>query len=143
MNMLNVSQPDTTLLDDPANRESRPLDYAITSLQWLYWKKTQNDANLAAVDQHFMEAIEAVLSFFDAGVQLPAGDAVDRLRHHLAYWRRDLDAAIHPLSQLGRVLQGDPGDYLEYPGPVFLLTFNEILEGITHQGYCAIMGKLA
>ncbi len=113
--------------------DPEPLDYAIRALQWLYWSKTQDNPHLAHLDQHFMEAVEAVLTFFDAGSNLAAPDAADRVRQHLAYWRRDLDAAVHPLAQLGRVLRGDPGAHLEYPGPVFLLTFAEVLEGITHE----------
>ena len=35
--MVNLNQPNTAFLDDPANRESQPLDYAVLSLQWLYW----------------------------------------------------------------------------------------------------------
>jgi len=131
--VLNLNQPDTALLDDPAHRETDPLDYAIRALHWVYWARTQNNPNLAPIDEHFMEAIEVVLSFFDQGINLPAAETAARLCQHLAYWRRDLDAAIHPLAQLGRVLQGNPGDHLEYPGPVFLITFNEILEGITHE----------
>lgn len=131
--MLNLDPPDTALLNDPANRESQALDYAIRSLHWLYWSRTQNDPHLAAIDGPFLEAVEAVLTFFDAGSGLSAADAATRIREHLAHWRRDLDAAGHPLSQLGRVLRGDPGGHLEYPGPVFLLTFAEVLEGITHE----------
>lgn len=131
--MLNLNAPNTALLDDPANREHQPLDYAINALHWLYWSKTQNNQHLAHLDQHFMDATEAVIAYFDAGSNLSAADAATRIREHLAYWRRDLDAAGHPLSQLGRVLRGDPGGRLEYPGPVFLLTFAEVFEGITHE----------
>jgi hypothetical protein len=131
--MLDLNAPDTALLNNPANRENQPLDYAIRALHWLYWSKAQDNPHLAHLDPHFMEAIEAVLTFFNAGANLPAADAAARIREHTAYWRRDLDAAAHPLSQLGRVLRGDPGGHLEYPGPVFLLTFAEVLEGITHE----------
>lgn len=131
--MLNLNAPDTTLLDDPANRESQPLDYATCALQWLYWSKTLDNTHLAQLDRHFMNTMETVLEFFDAAANLSAAEAAARIRNHLAYWRRDLDAAVHPLSQLGRVLRGDPGGHLEYPGPVFLLTFAEVLEGITHE----------
>jgi hypothetical protein len=131
--MLNLNAPDTALLDDPANRENHPLDYAVRALHWLYWSKSQDNPQLAHLDQHFMEAVEAVLTFFHAGSNMAAADAADGVLQHLAYWRRDLDSAVHPLSQLGRVLRGDPGAHLEYPGPVFLLTFAEVLEGITHE----------
>jgi hypothetical protein len=131
--MLNLNAPNTVLLDDPANREHQPLDYAINALIWLYWSKAQNNPHLVHIDQHFADAIEAVITYFDAGSNLSAADAATRIREHLAYWRRDLDAAGHPLSQLGRVLRGDPGGRLEYPGPVFLLTFAEVFEGITHE----------
>lgn len=131
--MLNLNAPDTTLLDNPANREHQPLDYALCALNWLYWSKAQDNPHLAHLDPHFTEAMEAVLTFFDAGTNLSATDAAARIREHLAFWRRDIDAAGHPLSQVGRVLRGDPGGRLEYPGPVFLLTFGEVLEGITHE----------
>lgn len=83
--MLNLNQPNIALLDAPANRESRPLDYAILAIHWLYWARTQNNPHLAHIDPHFMEAMEADPSFFDAGIHLPASDAVERLREHLAY----------------------------------------------------------
>jgi hypothetical protein len=131
--MLNLNAPDTAFLDDPANRESRPLDYAIRALHWLCSSHAQNNPQLAHLDGHFLEAVEAVLTFFDSEANPAAADSAAQIREHLAFWRRDLDAAAHPLSQLGRVLRGDPGEHLEYPGPVFLLTFAEVLEGITHE----------
>ncbi len=36
--------------------------------------------------------MKAALTSFDAGTNLAATDATDRIRQHLAYWRRDLDA---------------------------------------------------
>ncbi len=131
--MLDLNQPNTAFLDNPANREAQPLDYAILAIHWLYWARTNNVAQLAAIDAHFLNGLEGVLRYFDATDPMEAEEAATVVRHELAYWRRDLDAGIHPLAQLGRVLGGDPGEHLEYRGPVFLLTFNEILEGITHE----------
>ena len=131
--MLNLNQPNTTILDEPANRDTRLLDYAVLSLRWLYWSWRDGNPHLAQLNPHFMDAVEALILFFDGNTNLPAPDAADRLRQHLAFWRRDLDATAHPFTQLGRVLQGDPGEFLEYRGPVFVLTFNEVLEGITHE----------
>src|SRR5690242_2154866 len=131
--MLDLNEPDTGLLDEPNNREANPIDYGITAIQWLYWSWSHGNAQLQNLHPAFMEAIEALILYFDDGAALPPTETATRLRHLLAFWRNDLDAANHPLSQLGRVVRGDPGDYLEYPGPVFLLTLDEIFEGITHE----------
>ena len=131
--MLNLTEPNITLLDEPNNREANPLDYGITAIQWLYWAWSHGNTQLQHLHPEFMAAIEDLILYFDDSAALPATEAATRLRNHLAFWRNDLDAAVHPLSQLGRVVRGDPGDYLEYPGPVFLLTLDEILEGITHE----------
>jgi hypothetical protein len=47
--MLNLNAPNTVLLDDPANREHQPLDYAINALIWLYWSKAQNNPHLVHI----------------------------------------------------------------------------------------------
>ncbi|MGO8899275.1 MAG: hypothetical protein ACLQU5_13155 [Isosphaeraceae bacterium] len=131
--MLDLIEPNITLLDEPNNREANPLDYGITAIQWLYWSWSHGNAQLRHLHPAFMEAIEALILYFDDGAAHPATETAKRLQHHLAFWRNDLDATVHPLSQLGRVVSGDPGDSLEYPGPVFLLTVDEIFEGITHE----------
>ncbi len=131
--MLNLNKPRTAFLEEPGNREVHPLDYGVLSLHWLYWAWAEHNPHLAHLDPHFMEAVEVVILFFDGKTNLPGAEAADRLRHHLGFWRRDFNPPVHPLSQLGRVLQGHPGEFLAYPGPFFLLTFNEVLEGITHE----------
>jgi hypothetical protein len=51
----------------------------------------------------------------------------------VAHWRNDInDVQVHPLYQLARVLAGDPGEQLELAGPVFLLSMDDVLEGVAH-----------
>jgi hypothetical protein len=131
--MLDLHEPDLAFLGNPANRETDSLGYAVASLQWLYWSWSHDDPHVADVGEHFLSAVEVLLRYFHGDPEIPVPEVVELVRQHLSNWRNELDPAVHPLSQLGRVMRGDPGEFLEYPGPIFLLTFHEVLEGIAHE----------
>ncbi len=132
--MLDVKNPNTVYLDVPANRESDALRYGLESLKWLYGRWAQNDGSpwIASLDKRFMAAVEAALTYFDRGTGMLIEKAVEAVQTNLANWRGDFKYDPgHPMAQLGKVLAGNRGDQLEFPGPMFLLTFHEVLEGIT------------
>jgi hypothetical protein len=119
-------------LDLPANRESDPLRYSLEALQWLHWRQGQKDQPpwVKSLDTKFLTAAGAAVAFFEGRETLEK--AVELIQSNLAQWRGDFKYdAGHPMAQLGKVLAGNPGDHLEFRGPMFLLSYHEVLEGIT------------
>jgi hypothetical protein len=123
---------DEKFLSNLDHREQGALAYAVESLLWL---KQQEEAGVPwfrAVDPRFLEAVTLALEAMEA-VPEKRPDFVDPLIAKVAHWRNDIaDAQSHPLYQLASVIDGDPGHFLELGGPVFLLTMDEVLEGIAH-----------
>ncbi len=125
---------DTSYLDVYQNTELDPLKYAIESILWLiHQHESAQHGWTGSLDPAFIDALEAVLTFFHTTSSVDPMITVQVLRERLAFWRNDIDATNHPLAQLGRVLSGEPGEYLEYRGPVFLITIDDVFEGIAHE----------
>lgn len=125
---------DEGILQDHERRETDALGYAIEALAWLanYCEANPAVPWVKQVDQSFLDAVDTVLQYLDIGSSGPDHAQVAKtLASHLGQWRNDFDPSRHPLAELGRVFKGDPGAHLEYRGPVFTLTMNEVLEGLT------------
>lgn len=126
-----------TFLSDPENLEKHTTQYCFAAIEWLSIQCEKKDQPwTASVDSEFIEAAKSVVDFLDGKASIQ--QTAQTCKQHLANWRGNLDAAVHPISHLGRVMRGDPGNYLEYKGPLFLTTINEILEGLTYE---EIMGE--
>src|ERR1035438_1244212 len=125
---------DESFLRTYANTEQDTLKYAVESILWLVNEhRTAKHAWTTALDPSFMDALETLLRYFGDKEVFSAESTLQEVCKGLANWRDDLNAMDHPLAQLGRVLRGDPGEHLEYQGPVFLTTVNDVFEGITHE----------
>lgn len=131
---------DEAFLTNLDNRESDALAYAIESLLWLKIQESAKPSWFKAIDPRFLAAVTFAL---DAVAKEPSqrqGLAAELVKL-VAHWRNDLaDAQVHPLYQLARVFDGDPGDFLELKGPVFLLTMDDVLEGIAHEYLNTVVG---
>lgn len=115
--------------------EDNARHYYLTGLQWLiaYVERHPEEGWVKALDHSFLSAATTCLEYFRG-----TGIAPERVKYQickqLAEWRNDInDFAGHPLSQLGRYVQGNPGDRLEIAGPLFRLTIDDILEGFAQE----------
>lgn len=120
-------------LSNPQNMETDTFSYHCAATDWLLAEVAASPQAswVKAMDSNFVEAARDVAAFLDSETEIDTTTA--NLRRHLAQWRGDLDPSVHPLSELGRVMSGSVGNYLEYRGPVMQLTLHDVLEGITHE----------
>jgi hypothetical protein len=82
------------------------------------------------IDPHFLGAVSACLKFADAQSKEQWVGEIIRELADLPNWRTNIDHQDHPMAHLGRIINGNPGDDLEYAGPCFLLTIGEVIEGL-------------
>jgi len=124
---------DVEFLSNLDNREKRTLDYAIETLLWLKSEEAASPPWFKAIGAEYLNAVSFALEILSKEPAERAGLAKELVKR-VAHWRNDIeDAVVHPLYQLARVLDGDPGEFLELPGPAFLMTLDGVLEGIAHE----------
>lgn len=131
--------PDLAALSDLELPHQDPLRYAIELLLWMAAIRNQQERPswVASIAPDFFRAVDGVLSYFDDTSNLNGRKAAEQVRDALVAWQSHPDSPVHPLSQLGRLMRGDPGSYLEYRGPVFQTTVDRILDGIADRAVLA------
>lgn len=128
--------PDEAILSEPAKSADDPLGYSIESLLWLVHHASNPTSSpwTREIPAPFLDAVRHILLYFDESTNMEVQSSARNAMAAIAIWRGDIvEPADHPLSHLGRLMAGNPGEHLEYKGPVFQTTIDRVLEGLTHE----------